>query len=245
MAVNDADSKHLFDNVHGTGQSVWDAIMYTTNVMLTGRVVVVAGYGYCGRGVATRAKGLGARVVVTEINPWRAMEAAMDGFDVMHMDDAAKLGDFFVTVTGCKDVIVKRHFQVMKHNAMLANAGHFDVEFNKNHLRDLAVKIEERRPFIDGYHLPDGRILNVLADGRLVNIVAGNGHPADIMDMSFALQALCARYIAQNGKGLPPKCLDVPIEVDRHIAVMKTKAMGLGLDVLTAEQEAYLYGTGE
>jgi adenosylhomocysteinase len=188
---------------------------------------------------------LGARVVVTEINPWRAMEAAMDGFDVMHMDEAAKIGDFFVTVTGCKDVIVKRHYEVMKHNAMLANAGHFDVEFNKPHLRGMAVKVEERRPFIDGYYLPDGRIINVLADGRLVNIVAGNGHPADIMDMSFALQALCCRYIAQNGKGMKPGLHYVPIYVDRHIAVMKTKAMGLGLDVLTPEQEAYLYGTGE
>jgi adenosylhomocysteinase len=245
MAVNDADSKHLFDNVHGTGQSVWDGIMYTTNIMLTGKVVVVAGYGYCGRGVATRAKGLGARVIVTEINPWRAMEAAMDGFDVMKMDDAARLGDFFVTVTGCKDVIVRRHYEVMKHNAMLANAGHFDVEFNKPQLKEMAVKIENRRPFIDGYYLPDGRIINVLADGRLVNIVAGNGHPADIMDMSFALQAMCARYIALNGKNLPPKLLNVPEEVDRQIALMKTKAMNLGLDILTPEQEAYINGTGE
>jgi len=245
MAVNDADSKHLFDNVHGTGQSVWDGIMYTTNVMLTGKVVVVAGYGFCGKGVAMRAKGLGARVIVTEINPFRAMEAAMDGFDVMKMDDAAKLGDFFVTVTGCKDVIVGRHYEVMKDNAFLSNAGHFDVEFNKPQLKRMSVKTENRRPFIEGYHLKDGRVINVLADGRLVNIVAGNGHPADIMDMSFAIQALSARYIAENGKNLKPGFYDVPFEVDYKIALMKTKAMGLALDALTPEQENYLNGTGE
>jgi adenosylhomocysteinase len=245
MAVNDADSKHLFDNVHGTGQSVWDAIMYTTNVMLTGKVVVVAGYGFCGHGVAMRAKGLGARVIVTEINPFRAMEAAMDGFEVMRMDDAAPLGDFFVTVTGCKDVIVGRHYETMKHNAFLSNAGHFDIEFNKPDLAAMSVKIENRRPFIDGYYLPDGRILNVIADGRLVNIVAGNGHPADIMDMSFAIQAMSACYLAECGKGLTPGLYKVPAEVDQRIAIMKANAMGLGLDTLTQEQEAYLNGTGE
>ena len=244
LAVNDADSKHLFDNVHGTGQSVWDSIMYTTNVMLTGRDVVVAGYGFCGKGVAMRAKGLGARVIVTEINPWRAMEAAMDGFRVMTMDDAAAIGDFFVTVTGCKDVITRRHFEVMKHNAFLSNAGHFDLEFSKTDLKKMAVKITERRPFIDGYHLPDGRILNVLADGKLVNIVAGNGHPADIMDMSFAIQALGAKHLVDNGKNMKPGLYNIPIEVDREIAMMKTRAMGLGLDVLTPEQEAYINGTG-
>jgi len=245
MAVNDADCKHLFDNVHGTGQSVWDSIMYTTNVMLTGRDVVVAGYGFCGKGVAMRAKGLGARVIVTEINPWRAMEAVMDGFRVMKMDDAARIGEFFVTVTGCKDVIVGRHYEVMKHNAFLANAGHFDVEFNKHDLTAMSTKIEERRPFIDGYYLKDGRILNVLADGKLVNIVAGNGHPADIMDMSFALQAMGARYLAQNGKNMTPDLYNIPLDVDRQIALMKSKAMGLGLDELTPEQETYLNGTGE
>ncbi|MCL1842672.1 MAG: adenosylhomocysteinase [Defluviitaleaceae bacterium] len=245
MAVNDADSKHLFDNVHGTGQSVWDSIMYTTNVMLTGRDVVVAGYGFCGKGVAMRAKGLGARVIVTEINPWRAMEAVMDGFRVMKMDDAARIGEFFVTVTGNKDVITARHYEVMRHNAFLANAGHFDVEFNKNDLRQLSTKIEERRPYIDGYHLKDGRILNVLADGKLVNIVAGNGHPADIMDMSFALQAMGALHIAKSGKDLKPALYSIPIEVDRQIALMKSKAMNLGIDVLTPEQEKYWLGTGE
>ena len=245
MAVNDADSKHLFDNVHGTGQSVWDSIMYTTNVMLTGRDVVVAGYGFCGKGVAMRAKGLGARVIVTEINPWRAMEAVMDGFRVMKMDDAARIGEFFVTVTGCKDVIKKRHYEVMRHNAFLSNAGHFDVEFSKPDLAAMSTKIEVRRPFIEGYHLPDGRILNVLADGKLVNIVAGNGHPADIMDMSFALQAMGCKHIAENGKNMTPGLCSVPLELDRQIALMKAKAMGLGLDVLTPEQEEYINGTGE
>jgi len=242
MAVNDADSKHLFDNVHGTGQSVWDSIMYTTNVMVSGRDVVVAGYGFCGKGVAMRARGLGARVIVTEINPWRAMEAVMDGFRVMKMDDAARIGEFFVTVTGCKDVITKRHYEVMKDNAFLSNAGHFDVEFSKPDLKEMAVKVEERRPFIEGYHLKDGRVLNVLADGELVNIVAGNGHPADIMDMSFALQAMGCEYLAKEGKNLKPDLYSIPVETDRQIALMKANAMGLGLDVLTPEQDAYING---
>ena len=244
MAVNDADSKHLFDNVHGTGQSVWDSVMYTTNVMLTGRDVVVAGYGFCGKGVAMRAKGLGARVIVTEVNPWRAMEAVMDGFRVMKMDDAAKIGEFFVTVTGCKDVIVKRHFEAMRNNAFLANAGHFDVEFSKPDLLAISEKVTQRRPFIEGYHLKDGRVLNVLADGKLVNIVAGNGHPADIMDMSFALQAMGALHIAKEGANMKPGLYSIPAEVDREVALFKAKAMGLGLDALTPEQEEYLYGTG-
>ncbi|MCL2840512.1 MAG: adenosylhomocysteinase [Defluviitaleaceae bacterium] len=242
MAVNDADSKHLFDNVHGTGQSVWDSIMYTTNVMVSGRDVVVAGYGFCGKGVAMRAKGLGARVIVTEINPWRAMEAVMDGFRVMKMDDAARIGEFFVTVTGCKDVITARHYEVMRHNAFLANAGHFDCEISKPDLAKLSTKVEERRPFIEGYHMKDGRILNMLADGKLVNIVAGNGHPADIMDMSFALQAMGALHIAQNGKNMKPDLYSIPVEVDREVSLMKAKAMGLGLDTLTPEQDAYING---
>ena len=245
IAVNDANSKYLFDNVHGTGQSTWDAIMYTTNVMLSGKVLVVAGYGWCGSGIAARAKGLGARVIVTEINPFRALEAAMEGFEVMNMDDAAKEGDLFVTVTGCKDVIVKRHYEVMKHNAIVANSGHFDVEFSKPDLRELSVSVEERRPFIEGYKLKDGRIINVLADGRLVNIVAGNGHPADVMDLSFALQAMSARHLALNGKGFKPGLYNVPEEIDYDIAMMKVKAMGLGLDKLTPEQETYINSTGE
>ena len=245
LAVNDAYSKYLFDNIHGTGQSTWDAIMYTTNLMLSGKVVVVAGYGWCGSGIAKRARGLGARVIVTEINPYRALEAAMEGFEVLNMDDAAKLGDLFVTVTGCKDVIVKRHYEVMKHNAIVANSGHFDVEFSKPDLRELSVSVEERKPFIEGYKLADGRIINVLADGRLVNIVAGNGHPADIMDLSFALQAMSARHLAINGKDLKPGLYNVPAEVDYDIAMMKVRAMRLGLDVLTPEQDRYINSTGE
>ena len=245
MAVNDANSKYLFDNVHGTGQSTWDAIMYTTNVMLSGKVLVVAGYGWCGSGIAKRARGLGARVIVTEINPYRALEAAMEGFEVMNMDEAAKEGDIFVTVTGCKDVIVKRHYEVMKHNAIVANSGHFDVEFSKPDLRALAVSVEERKPFIEGYKMADGRIINALADGRLVNIVAGNGHPADVMDLSFALQAMSTYYLSKHGKGLKAGLHNIPDEIDYDIAMMKVKAMGLGLDKLTSEQERYINSTGE
>ncbi len=242
MAVNDANCKHLFDNRHGTGQSVWDGIMHATNNMVTGKTIVVAGYGFCSSGIANRAKGLGANIIVTEVNPYRALEAAMDGHRVMTMDDAAPLGDIFVTATGCKDVITKRHFQKMKNNAMLANAGHFDVEFNKVELRAMSTKVEERKPFIDGYYLKDGRVINVLADGRLVNIVAGNGHPAEIMDMSFAIQALCALYIKENGKNLKPDLYDIPESIDHQVAMMKIAAMGLGLDTLTPEQESYLNG---
>ena len=245
LAVNDANCKHLFDNQHGTGQSTWDAIMYTTNLMLSGKTIVVAGYGWCGKGVALRAKGLGAKVIVTEINPFRALEAAMDGFEVMKMDDAAKEGDIFVTVTGNIDVITKRHFEVMKNNALVSNAGHFDVEFSKPDLRELAVSIDyQRKPFIDSYILADGRAINVLADGRLVNIVAGNGHPADIMDLSFSIQAMGARYLAINGKSLAPGLYDIPAEIDHEIAVMKAKSLDLGLDILTPEQEKYLKSSG-
>ena len=242
FAVNDANSKHLFDNRHGTGQSVWDGILSATNCMLSGSTVVVAGYGFCASGIAVRAKGLGANVIVTEVNPFRALEAAMDGFRVMRMDDAAPLGDIFVTSTGCKDVITARHYALMKDQAMLANAGHFDVEFNKPDLRAMSVEVVNRKPFIDGYRLEDGRTINVLADGRLVNIVAGNGHPADIMDLSFALQALCAEHLAKHGAGLAPGLYQVPEEIDRAVALIEVQAMGLGLDVLTPEQEAYLAG---
>ena len=245
MAVNDANCKHLFDNVHGTGQSVWDAIMYTTNIMVTGKVVVVAGYGFCSSGIAKRAKGLGARVIITEVNPFRCLEAAMEGFEVLTMDEAAKIGDIFISATGCKDVITERHYKVMKNNAILANAGHFDVEVNKVQLRAMSERVENRKPFIDGYYLKDGRVLNVLADGRLVNIVAGNGHPADIMDMSFAIQALSALYVAQHGKTLKPGLYDIPSDIDYRVAVMKLTAMGLGLDILTPEQAAYINSTGE
>ena len=242
LNVNDADSKHLFDNRHGTGQSVWDGIMYATNNMIAGRTVVVAGYGFCGSGIAERAKGMGANVIVTEVDPHRALEAAMDGHRVMRMEDAAPLGDIFVTATGCRDVITSRHFQRMKNNAILANAGHFDVEVNKAELQAMASRVENRKPFIDGYYLSDGRVLNLLADGRLVNIVAGNGHPADIMDMSFALQALSAQYLAGEGRDLAGGLYNVPREIDRQVALRKVAALGLGLDALTPAQAEYLKG---
>lgn len=242
MAVNDADCKHLFDNHHGTGQSTWDAIMFTTNVMVSGKTVVVAGYGNCGSGIALRAKGLGANVIVTEVNPHRALEAAMDGFRVMKMDDAAPLGDIFVTATGCRDVITRRHFEKMKNDAIVANSGHFDVEYNLNDLAAISVEHWERKPFIEGYRLADGRIINSMADGRLVNISAGNGHPADIMDLSFAIQFMSCLYMKEHGRTLAPGLYNVPAEIDREIAFIKARAMGLGIDVLTPEQEAYLAG---
>lgn len=240
MAVNDAGCKHLFDNHHGTGQSTLDALMFTSNVMLSGKTVVVAGYGDCGSGIALRAKGMGANVIVTEINPFRALQAAMDGLRVMKMDDAAPLGDIFITATGCKDVIVRRHFEKMKSNVMLANSGHFDVEINLHELAALAEEKIERKPFIDGYYLPDGRVLNVLAQGRLVNISAGNGHPADIMDLSFAVQFMSCLYMARHGKSLENRLYGVPEDIDRELAFLKAAAMGLGVDTLTPEQLAYL-----
>lgn len=242
IAVNDANCKHLFDNHHGTGQSTWDAIMYTTNNMISGRTVVVAGYGHCGSGIALRAKGLGANVIITEVNPYRALEALMDGYRVMMMDEAAPLGDIFVTATGCKDVIVKRHFEVMKHNVILANSGHFDVEFNKNDLLCLSGRVDQRKPFIDGYYIGDGRILNVLADGRLVNVVAGNGHPADIMDLSFSIQALCMQHLVQEGKNLQNMLYNVPEQIDHEIAMLKLDTLNVKIDTLSPEQEMYVYG---
>ena len=242
MAINDAHCKSFFDNTYGTGQSSWDGIMRTTNLQINGKTVVVAGYGFCSSGIAMRAKGLGANVIVTEVNPFRALEAAMDGFRVMKMDDAAPLGDIFVTATGCRDVIIGRHFERMKNNVLLANAGHFDVEINKNDLASMAVSIDERKPFITGYTMKDGRRLNLLADGRLVNIVAGNGHPAEIMDLSFAIQALSARYLALHGKELAPGLYNVPKQIDDEVINMKLRAMNLGLDELTPEQKAYLSG---
>lgn len=244
IAVNDADSKYLFDNRHGTGQSTWDAIMYTTNNMISGRTVVVAGYGHCGSGIATRAKGLGANVIVTEVNPFRALEAAMDGLRVMHMDDAAREGDLFVTATGNTSVITRRHFEVMKDGVLLANSGHFDIEVDKVALREMSDRIETRKPFVEGYYLKDGRVLNLLADGRLVNIVAGNGHPADIMDMSFALQGLTMEYLVKHGSELAPGLYNVPKDIDEQVSMIKVRAMGLGLDVLTPEQERYLSSMG-
>lgn len=238
--VNDADCKHLFDNRYGTGQSTFDGIMNTTNLIVAGKTVVVAGYGWCGRGIAMRAKGLGAVVIVTEIDPVKAIEAVMDGFRVMKMDEAAPLGDLFITATGCLDVITEKHFEKMKDGVLLANSGHFDVEINKTDLAAASVEIFERKPNVTGYKMPDGRILNLLAEGRLVNLAAGNGHPAEIMDMSFSIQALSLEYLAKNGKKLENKLYPVPKEIDETVAKLKIKAVGGEIDTLTKNQKEYL-----
>ena len=241
MAVNDADCKHLFDNRYGTGQSVWDGIMRTTNLIVAGKTVVVAGYGWCGKGVALRAKGLGARVIVTEVDPVCAIEAVMDGHTVMPMDAAAPLGDIFVTVTGCADVIAKRHFIKMKDGAILANAGHFDVEVNTAQLRDMAKNSYPARNNIMAYDI-GGKTLYLLAEGRLVNLASGDGHPAEIMDMSFAVQALSVRYLIEQKGKLENRVYPVPSDIDRHIARLKLDAMGIGIDSLTGTQKKYMYG---
>ena len=240
--VNDADCKHLFDNRYGTGQSTLDGIMNTTNLIIAGKCVVIAGYGWCGRGAAMRVRGMGARVVVTEIDPVKAIEAVMDGFDVMPMDEAARVGDLFITLTGCRDVIRREHFEVMKDGALLANSGHFDVEIDKTALADMSEKVWERKPNITGYRFPDGRTLNLLAEGRLVNLAAGNGHPAEIMDMSFGLQALSMEYLAKYGRGLDVDVYPVPKEIDAKVAEVKLAAIGVGIDRLTPEQKEYLGG---
>ena len=240
FAVNDAKCKCLFDNIHGTGQSTWDGIMYSTNNMISGRTVVVAGYGYCGSGIAMRARGLGANVIITEIDRHKALAAQMDGFRVMPMIQAAPLGDIFLTATGCKKVITTEHFKLMKNNVLLANAGHFDVEVDRDALDKLCTKKENRKHFIDGYHMSDGRILNLLAEGRLVNIVAGNGHPAEIMDLSFSIQLLSVLHVAKTAKQLKPALYDIPADIDDEVANIKLGAMGINIDTLTAEQAAYL-----
>lgn len=240
IAVNDADCKYLFDNRYGTGQSVWDGIMRTTNLVVAGKTVVVAGYGWCGKGVALRAKGLGAKVIVTEIDPIKANEALMDGFMVMPMLEAAKEGDVFVTVTGNKDVIRAEHFEVMKSGAILSNAGHFDVEVNKGDLAEMALSQRIVRPNIEEFALPGDRKVYLLAEGRLVNLAAGDGHPAEVMDMTFSLQALSVAYIAQNAGKLKPGVHSVPKEIDRLIAQYRLESLGLNIDVLTEEQESYL-----
>ncbi len=242
IAVNDADCKHLFDNRYGTGQSVWDGILRTTNLLVAGKTVVVAGYGWCGRGVASRAKGLGADVVVCEVDAVRALEALMDGCRVMPMAQAAALGDIFVTVTGCKDVITAEHFKVMKDGALLTNAGHFDVEINKGDLTALSVAVTEPRANIQGYRLADGRTLHLLGEGRLVNLACGDGHPVEIMDMSFAVQALSAEYVAQNHGKLENRVYAVPAQVDQSVAQVRLASCGMAIDALTAEQAEYLSG---
>ena len=240
MDVNDADCKHLFDNRYGTGQSTLDGIMNATNLIIAGKTVVIAGYGWCGKGFAMRAKGMGAVVIVTEIDPIKAMEAVMDGFTVMPMDEAAKYGDLFVTLTGCADVICRRHFDVMKDGVLLANSGHFDVEINKTELAEGSTEIWERKPNIRGYRQKDGRILNLLADGRLVNLAAGNGHPAEIMDMSFGIQAKSLEYLVNNASSLENKVYAVPAETDRAVAEIKLSSMNVSIDHLSSEQIAYL-----
>ena len=240
MMVNEADCKHMFDNRYGTGQSVWDGIMRTTNLIVAGKHVVVSGYGWCGKGVSLRAKGLGAKVIVTETDPIRALEAVMDGYEVMPMDEAAALGDIFITVTGCSGVITKEHFDKLKDGAILSNAGHFDVEVDMAALEKLAVKKYEARHNIRGYVLPNGKTVFVIAEGRLVNLAAADGHPAEIMDMSFAVQALSAEYLVRNRGKLPNTVIGFPRELDEAVAVRKLRAMGVSIDALSDEQKAYL-----
>lgn len=240
VMVNDADCKHMFDNRYGTGQSVWDGILRTTNLVIAGKYVVVSGYGWCGKGVSLRGKGLGAKIIVTETDPVRALEAVMDGFEVMPMAEAAKLGDIFITVTGCSGVITTEHMLTMKDGAIVSNAGHFDVEVDMAGLRELALEEYEARRNIKGYSLPNGRTIFAIADGRLVNLAAADGHPAEIMDMSFAIQALCSQFLVQRGSGLAPGVIPVPDEINEAVAHRKLAAMGIGIDTLTEEQERYL-----
>jgi adenosylhomocysteinase len=240
IAVNDAYCKYLFDNRYGTGQSVWDGINRTTNLVVAGKTVVVVGYGWCGRGVALRAKGLGAKVIVTEVDGIKAIEAYMDGFEVMPMAEAAKHGDYFVTVTGNRDVIRGEHIAAMKDGAILSNAGHFDIEINKPELEALSTSKRVVRKDIEEYVMKDGRKIYLLAEGRLVNLAAGDGHPAEIMDMTFALQAISLAYVNEKYKEIGPRVLNVPYELDEKVARLKLEALGLGIDTLTEEQKAYL-----
>ena len=241
ISVNDADCKHLFDNRYGTGQSVWDGIMRTTNLSIAGKTVVVAGYGWCGKGVAMRARGLGAHVIVTEINPIKAAEAVFDGYQVMPMLTAAETGDIFVTVTGCNDVIRREHMERMKPGAIMANAGHFDVEINKIDLAALAKATRTVRKNIEEFELADGRKLYLLAEGRLVNLAAGDGHPTEIMDLSFAMQALAALHILKNHDAMTNEVHNLPHELDLQVAHLKLAAMGIKIDALTSCQTDYLH----
>ncbi len=240
VEVNDADCKHLFDNRYGTGQSVWDAIMRTTNLVVAGKTAVVCGYGWCGKGVAMRAKGLGAKVVVTETDPIRAIEAVMDGFEVMPMREAAKVGEIFCSVTGCKDVMNAEHFALMRDGAILTNAGHFNVEIDMDALEKMAVRKYEARHNITSYVMPDGRELFVLGEGRLVNLACGDGHPAEIMDMSFAIQALSAEYLAKHAGALDCAPMSVPREIDEAVARRKLASLGVEIDAMTTEQKDYM-----
>ena len=240
IAVNEADTKHMFDNRYGTGQSTIDGIIRATNVLLAGKTFVIAGYGWVGRGLASRAKGHGADVVITEVDSVKALEAAMDGFRVMKMDEAARDGDIFVTVTGDVNVLDRSHFEAMKDGVILANSGHFNSEINLKALDEMATGVRQVRPSVQEYKMRDGRRLHVLAEGRLINLAAAEGHPAAVMDMSFANQALCAAYIAANAAKLEKRVYDVPDEIDKEVAQLKLHAMGIAIDTLTAEQERYL-----
>jgi len=245
VAVNDAFCKYLFDNRYGTGQSVWDGIMRTTNLVVSGKTAVVVGYGWCGKGVAMRAKGLGARVIVTEIDPIKAVEAIMDGYEVMPIVEAAKHGDFYVTVTGNRDCITEEAFKVMKDGAILCNAGHFDVEISKPDLNKLAKNVRTVRKNIEEFTFEDGRRVFLLAEGRLVNLAAGDGHPAEVMDMTFALQALGLRYIVENGRSLTPHVYSVPEEMDQYVANLRLQTWNVKIDTLSQEQQQYLASWAE
>ena len=240
VAVNEALTKHMFDNRYGTGQSTLDGFIRATNILLAGKTFVVCGYGWCGRGLAMRAAGMGAHVVVTEVDPTRALEAVMDGYRVMTLEEAAPHADIVITVTGDINVVDRRHILGFKDGAIIANSGHFNDEINLAAFDDLSTGVSKPRPYVDAYRMQDGRTLHVLAEGRLLNLAAAEGHPAAVMDMSFANQALCAEYVAKHHKELEPKVYDVPEEIDREIAALKLRSLGVEIDVLTAEQQAYL-----
>jgi adenosylhomocysteinase len=240
VAVNDATTKHFFDNRYGTGQSTVDGIIRATNVLLAGKTLVVGGYGWCSRGIAMRAEGMGANVVVTEVDPLRALEAVMDGYRVMPMAEAARIGDIFVTSTGDKNVIDRQHLELMKDGAMVANSGHFNVEINIPALQEMAISVHKPRPFIEQFTLADGRRISLLGEGRLINLAAAEGHPSAVMDMSFANQALCAEYMIEHAEQLERIVYPVPEAIDKKIAALKLRAMGVEIDVLTPEQDRYL-----
>jgi len=245
VAVNDADTKHLFDNRYGTGQSTVDGIIRATNFLLAGSKFVVAGYGWCGRGLASRARGAGAEVIITEVDPTKALEAVMDGFRVMSMEEAAKIGDVFCTVTGNKNVLAKQHFELMKDGAIISNSGHFNVEIDIPSLEKLSSSKRTTRNFVDEYTLKDGRRINLLGEGRLINLAAAEGHPASVMDMSFADQALSCEYMVKNHASLEKKVYTVPVDLDKRVAKLKLESLGIKIDRLTSEQEEYLASWSE
>lgn len=240
IAVNDANTKHMFDNRYGTGQSTIDGIIRATNRLLAGSIFVVSGYGWCGKGLAMRARGMGARVIITEVDALKALEAVMDGYEVMPMIDAAKIGDIFCTVTGNTSVLRKEHFEVMKDGAIVSNSGHFNVEIDLDALKRMSKKVRKIRDYVDEYTLKDGRRINVLGEGRLINLASAEGHPSSVMDMSFANQALCVEYLVKNAKKLKNDVYSVPMEIDSKIAELKLKSMGIKIDKLTSEQKKYL-----